>query len=581
MKKLNVLFGLMLMAGFSFAQTTTITQTNIPGASSVEATVTQTGANAAVVTQENIDGVNGPNTVSAKMVQVGVGAGNTATVNQKVSDEADNGILLTTDSYQEGEGNQVVQTQIADGHRDDFVSREFVAKQDGNNNTASQISTDSDQGTVNFLIDQKGDNNQANQLTQNEGGWAVGEITQDGLSNKASQTFESINADGFIEQKGEANEANQQFDNNTKENHADILQDGYANKASQTFTGNDTHVSTLNATQQGSENNSTQTVSDGNNNYGDVLQTGNSGSSIQLFYGSNNLGYVDQDGIWNNAAQTMSGNSNLGEISQTGSSNSATQTMNGTADHGVILQSGALNAVATQTFSATASGNMAKIEQLSVYNNATATQYIEGANNTANIKQTGGSYFNYAEQNILGAESSNNTLTITQDYGDKNNGKQTVTGSNNAMYIEQHGIWWGLGENAKQTITGDENAAEIVQIGNNDYAEQNITGDGNTAKIYQGGNDASATIDVFGNENVAAVSQAGDGSVANIYQEGDLNVVQGIGGTGTFAVNSNGSVLTVDQLGNSNTANVSQTAFGANADINQNGVGNVATVIQH
>jgi hypothetical protein len=85
---------------------------------------------------------------------------------------------------------------------------------------------------------------------------------------------------------------------------------------------------------------------------------------------------------------------------------------------------------------------------------------------------------------------------------------------------------------------------------------------------------------ILGDNNVAMVSQDGIGSTADIYQEGDLNLVQGLGGVGTYAINDNGSTLDASQIGNSNTINVEQTAFGASATISQNGVGNVATVEQ-
>jgi len=599
MKKLGFLFVFMALAGLTFAQNAVVDQTNESG-TSVQAAVTQTGTNTATVTQSSVLNVNNVNTISATVNQTNTpgGVANSVTINQSITDDDDSdGSILSADATQEGEDNSIRQTQENNGNDflDRFVSRVFTASQTGNSNLIEQSSTDGDQGSVEFTATQVGDENTATQTTLMAGGssydgdqtpFATGVILQEGNLNQATQIMQSLDADGNIYQNGSSNTGTQFFGNLSKENYADIDQFGEANEAHQTFSsGNSTAISTLTAFQNGQGNQSEQTVTVGNDNTGYVEQTGNYGDAFQTFTGDDNNASVDQSGYMNVATQDLIGDMNNATIEQVGGSeNSATQKMEGHNDNATIQQLnnsyGSYN-TASQTFTSTSGDNTASILQNGLGGATppnTATQYVEGTSNNLSITQTAESWYSDATQNVLGAESSNNTLTINQDWGDDNNALQTVSGSSNTVYGEQHGVWYGNGENLTQTITGDLNDISVIQYADNDFATQTVTGDGNTLKTVQNGENASAVMLVIGDNNVASLEQNGSVASADIYQEGELNVVQGLSGA-EFAI-GNGT-LDIDQFGTGNIANIGQTAFGASATVNQSGAGNVATVNQY
>ncbi|WP_372647594.1 beta strand repeat-containing protein [Draconibacterium sp.] len=596
MKKLGFLFVFMALAGLTFAQNAVVDQTNESG-TSVQAAVTQTGTNTATVTQSSVLNVNNVNTISATVNQTNTpgGVANSVTINQSITDDDDSdGSILSADATQEGEDNSIRQTQENNGNDflDRFVSRVFTASQTGNSNLIEQSSTDGDQGSVEFTATQVGDENTATQTTLMAGGssyngdqtpFATGVILQEGNLNQATQIMQSLDAEGNIYQNGSSNIATQLFGNLTKENYADIDQIGLSNEAHQTFSpGNNTSVSSLTAYQNGEGNFSEQTVTVGNDNIGNVSQTGDYGDAFQTFTGNDNNATILQSGYENDATQNLTGDENTASIVQDGGEfNQATQEMSGMNDDASITQTASYSSVATQIFTSTSGDNTATILQNSLSGNTppnTATQYVEGTSNNLSITQTGGSWYSDATQNVLGAESSNNTLTINQDWGDDNNALQSVTGSSNTVYGEQHGVWFGDGENLTQTITGDLNDISVIQYEDNAFATQTVTGDGNTLKTVQNGENASAVMLVIGDNNVAALEQNGSVASADIYQEGELNVVQGLSGA-EFAI-GNGT-LDIDQFGTGNIANIGQTAFGASATVNQSGAGNVATVNQY
>jgi hypothetical protein len=608
MKKLGILFVLMVAASFAFAQQAVVTQTNATG-SAVEATVDQTGVNVATVTQQSVLNVNNMNDVSATVDQTNTpgGVANTVTVTQTVTDVDDpHGSTLKTAATQNGEENTITQTQMNDGNRssDDFVSRDFKATQTGDRNAITQSSEDGDQGSVEFEATQIGNDNSATQLTNRAGGSsydgentpiAVGKIMQDGNFNEATQTMQSLDAQGDIYQEGDENDATQTFGNNTKENHGDIDQIGSWNIASQTFTsGDNTSISELTATQNGDGNYSEQTVTVGNNNIGTVTQTGPLANPLmgneayQMFTGNLNVADVTQSGSNNWAKQDVSGSENDIDIKQTqigaigneatqtvtgdmngqgltwhnaliwqiGSENEGIQNLNGYKNDVVIQQTwNSENNFAKQDMSATSSNNHSNIWQNSNSVDNNAYQLVEGSFNYSHIEQNDGSSSSSANQYIYGASSTMNTLNIFQT-GDL----QTAT----------------------QTVTGSENIVSAEQNGSNNIATQLITGSLNTSSLYQNAaTGAYANLTQDGNSNTTLLTQdEGSGSRAIVLQQGNNNILQGLTG-GDPALNNLGSTLTVDQLGDWNTANVSQTAAGTNAAILQNGNGNIATVNQN
>jgi|GEM_PF-1082472 len=609
MKKLGFLIVFVALASFAFAQTSTVTQTNDltnGGTSSVVATVTQTGGDNATITQSSVGNtVNGAgNQVSAIVTQTNTGGNaNTVTINQTAATTtAPDGSILKVSATQTGVENAITQTQADDPSNDKFVERDFMAKQNGELNTITQSSVDGDQGSVKFEATQDGYKNDAVQETKRDGGstydgantpFATGKIMQIGDFNQARQVMKSLDAQGDIYQEGNSNIGEQIFGDNTKENHADIDQLGNFNEAKQKFTsGNSTAVSRLTAIQNGDGNYSEQTVTIGNDNIGNVTQTGPVGNlpmgneAYQTFTGNSNEATTTQIGADNTSNQTASGDDNslniyqsqtgatgnqatqiaegdangtgnwwplwnVAHIQQYGSNNQATQNLGGVSDDAWIHQE-TDNNIAQQDFATTSTGNGFYISQVGADNDA--YQSVDGSGNYGYIQQWQGAQNGEAKQYVYTAASSDNEVYIEQ-YADKSFAQQEVTGSDNYIFVGQS----GESNKSYQVVTGNDNKSWINQSAASPGAYASVTQNGNA--------------------NWSSLSQDGASSSAMVLQEGDSNILQGVV-AGDPALNNNGSTLLLNQLGSFNTANVEQTAFGAMSTITQNGNGNVSTVIQ-
>ena len=192
--------------------------------------------------------------------------------------------------------------------------------------------------------------------------------------------------------------------------------------------------------------------------------------------------------------------------------------------------------------------------------------------------------------------------------------------TNGELFIHQDGI----GNQATQTFlagtvfsSGTENrgVGQVTQKGNNNIANQRQEGAGNVQYLNQNGNSNEATMNAYGNYNVSnakqlgnsgtivftqkqdytgpaaegvvsegnsiMLSQDGNGSKAYITQDGFSNSIEGLGGTGTFAINNNGAYLKVTQTGTENVIQSRQIGSGASEVVSQMGMNNLAIVNQH
>lgn len=175
------------------------------------------------------------------------------------------------------------------------------------------------------------------------------------------------------------------------------------------------------------------------------------------------------------------------------------------------------------------------------------------AQSSSTVGQTG--YDNAADVEQIGAEASNDSQ-ITQNNDDASQVGNTAnvfqTGTNgldNLSVIDQDGAL---------------NTADITQGGNGvpDYNDSSVTqtGDGNSANVVQGDlvNSNQSTIVQDGSGNAATVFQGGNPADPNDPSNGFVDdpttdIVEGPQG-----VNTGDNVSTIDQIGNGNTASVSQ-----------------------
>jgi hypothetical protein len=168
------------------------------------------------------------------------------------------------------------------------------------------------------------------------------------------------------------------------------------------------------------------------------------------------------------------------------------------------------------------------------------------------------------------------TGELLDGYGDAERALQSGEGNDLTVYQSRR-----IGEDptsnsfdeAGVTQTGNDNVGFIEQTGGNGFvAELKQDGNRNDANIDQTGAGQSADVRQLGSDNMADVDQGtgasdrGPKSTVDILQDGAFNEATAFqtGGGG------NANMITIDQFGDYNVANVSQ-----------NGVGNTATVTQN
>jgi hypothetical protein len=392
MKKLNILFGLLLIASFTFAQTAVVTQDNVPGSGTVIANVTQTGTNTAAVTQYNVESTT--SALNATITQTSPGAANIATIEQTADyAPATNGVILNATSTQNGESNTSTQIQTADAaSRVEMEVRTFIADQDGISNTINQTSTDGDQGSVTFDAKQTGDRNMATQLTNRDGGsfpgdMATGIIIQLKDDNTATQTMQSLNADGYIKQDGLFNNATQFFGDYTRWNDFDIEQIGDNNIAEQEAVTGANRNSEFFIMQDGTDNQAYQKV-DGINAWGKIEQVGYNNYANQMFHGTNNLSHAVQNGDNGTIYMEQWGMDNIARVEQDGDGSTAYIDQDGIGNivQGLIGGDFAINGNgSTLDVDQIGDHNIANVEQTFLGASATITQ--NGDNNDATVIQ--------------------------------------------------------------------------------------------------------------------------------------------------------------------------------------------------
>ena len=595
--------------------TQTISDTDDPSGSLLSTTATQVGNDNTIIQKQKNDGNRSSNDfVYRSFTASQTGNYNSAT---QLSEDGDQG-KLEFDVVQEGDNN---------------VSKQITSQAGGS--TFSQILNISK-----GIISQVGNRNEANQTMKSLD--ATGTITQQGDDNTADQVFGNLTKENhaLIDQNGNKNKAVQNFvsGNSTSISYLNSYQVGDGNYSNQEVSVGNNNTGTVNQT--GSVGNAPmgneayQTFAgDGNNAI--ITQNGDDNWAKQQVDGSNNKLTIDQiqyGNSGNKATQNAIGNNNgdgdwhIASIEQAGANNTATQNFYGQSENASIVQEG-IDHNAEQMFTSSSVHNFTNITQKG--ENNSAYMYIEGARNPSYIRQDKKN--SIAKQYIYGASSIGNWTLIEQNMntsGESNLTEQYVTGQYNSTNSYQKGSYGSVlqttlgnynyaivvqkGSNntttqqitgndnsiveggikatqygndgiINQIVDGDKNYAYTYQMGNENTVTQNIIGDNNSSEAFQNSNSSLAliSIDQIGNSNFANLSQSIGSSEGDILQLGDGNILQGLGENFDAAINDNSSYLEVDQIGNGNIVNASQTAFEAWADINQSGYGTVANLIQN
>jgi hypothetical protein len=194
------------------------------------------------------------------------------------------------------------------------------------------------------------------------------------------------------------------------------------------------------------------------------------------------------------------------------------------------------------------SGNRqeAYLTQLGVYNQATISQSNGSGSgyNLVNATQSGGSYSGERDVLWVSQTGSGNQTSINQ-LGANTYAKVTQSGAENIFSSSQTG-----GNRTSVSVTaqqsGNSNKAYIDQYNIFSYA-------------------AGPRLDLTqaGTNNEVWLNQTGTWHNSYISQEGNGNVVQGLGGTGSAALQSGiSNTLTITQKQTLNTASVSQMGNG-------------------
>lgn len=493
MKKVNLVLGMVLAVSMAMAQNiSTVTQTG----GNQNATIGQTGANAAVVSQSTDDGMeqranvtqNGSSSVKITQIETGPtpagasipiqtanvvqdGAANNATIWQ--SETGDGGKVLNTAKLDQfGDNNTSLQKTNTPGYNSGVA---VIGYQKGNGNTISQDITSG--YTEYFKAEQKGD------------------------GNKATQTGSGSNADGTIYQEGNSNEGIQTLtgmNNGYYRTGMLIRQIGGNNKATQIFWGNDY----------------------GAGNSGETYQTGSYNTATQTGTGHHFTSIVTQNGGWNTATVNQNGTANpllvdnSVELYQNANSNTATITQElGSTNSIKLYQTGAGVATLSQ------SGNLNVVKGLKTVGTFDAS-WAKFSGSKLDVAQTG-------KLNSLSLEA-DGIVNVTQ-----NNGAGAL-----GDVIEFSQVDGGTSV-LKQT-GGDANLVKLTKTG------------GGTADITQTGNTNKVAMfdDVFGAAGVTG---------AALFNGADLDITQ-IGDGNLLNLNSTsaGAVVNVLQDGMTNKASISQ-----------------------
>lgn len=496
MKKISLVFVALFSVGFLMAQnSTTLTQTG----GNQHATIGQSGANTAVVTQSTDDGM-------AQRANVSQTGSSSITITQTETGAATNGVSIpvqTADVYQNGANNKGTISQTESGSGDKYLSRVKLDQLNGDNNTATQTTNAPQSNSGLAVIGYQFGS--TNTLTQNitSGHTEYFMAEQRGDKNTATQTGSGSAADGTIYQQGNSNTATQILagaNNGYDRTGMLIRQIGYKNTATQDF-------------------------------WGSGYNAGNSGETYQL--GSNNT-----------ANQSGDGHHFTSIVTQNGDLNTATVNQNGTASP--LLYD---NSVELYQF---ANGNTANITQ-ELGSSNTLKLYQTGAG-FATLGQSG-------NQNVVkGLTTGTFNASWAKFSGSKLDVEQT--GKLNSLAMEADGIVDVI-QNNNATAAALGNKIEFSQVGGGTSNLSQTDGDVNLVKLTKtGGGTADITQTGNTNkiaqfDNVFGVAALVNG--AAMFNGADLEVTQnGDGNLLHLNSTSAGAIVDVMQNGMANKASVTQ-----------------------
>ncbi len=278
------------------------------------------------------------------------------------------------------------------------------------------------------------------------------------------------------------------------------------------------------------------------------------------------------------------------ELYQKGDDNTATQKTvgKGTGNIEAMIKQIGDDNTASQTFSGqNVRSTGATIEQYGTDGDAVQTFTNGGGDiyagtqyrSSADILQTNASLREYAYQSQKGE----GAYQYIKQSGTDNEAKMWSEGDFNEAYA------WQSGKDGKITIkqytddddAGAGNLAKAKQTGNNNTATLTQDGKGNAVDVIQNGKDGVIVASQVGDDNTIMLKQnSGAGSKATIAQDGENNIVAGLGGASTYAINNNGAVLKVSQAGHDNEV-FSYQNVAATATVAQTGAYNTSTVNQY
>jgi hypothetical protein len=297
-----------------------------------------------------------------------------------------------------------------------------------------------------------------------------------GYANTGNVTQTGSNQEAYITQSGGTGNTADivQFTNNNGSQKSQVVQEGNSNTAniSQSQTGDGDKVqNTAFLKQVGTSNKGAQNQNAPGSNSGQKVEAWQEGSGNEVSQtiagGYTNSFYSNQKGTGNKSTQWMSASNSKAQILQDGENNTASQNITGS--------------------NAGYSGGPVLVSQNG--NNNTGTQTISGSgstfSNNADIVQVG--EFNVASQNIVGFK---NKVTSYQG-GKTNSVTQSQTGDGNYAEAFQ---------------SGDNNTIVQTQNGNNNWAKATQIGDFNQSTQVQSGG-AISTVLQTGNNNVSVVTQ--------------------------------------------------------------------------
>ena len=495
MKKVSLFFIALFSVGFLMAQNTVnLTQSG----GNQNATIGQTGANGAEVSQSSDDGM-------AQRANVSQTGSSSVKITQIETGAATNGFSIpvqTADVVQDGATNKAEISQSETGSGDKYLSS-VKLDQLGNKNESSQktVAPGNNSGLT-VIGYQRGDENKITQSITS-GYTEYFKSEQIGNKNIANQTGSGSTADGTIYQEGNENSATQilsGMNNGYYRTGMLIRQIGSNNKASQEFWGSGYNPG----------------------HSGETYQYGNNNEATQTGAGHHFTSIVTQEGDWNKANVNQNGTANpvlydnSVELYQFANDNTANITQElGSSNTIKFYQTGAGIANLTQK------GNTNVVKGLGTVSTFNSS-WAKFGGSKLDIAQTG-------KLNSLSLEA-DGIVDITQD----NSTVASATG--NIIEFSQA----GGGTSVLKQTGGDANLVKLTKTGG---GSADITQTGNTNKV-------ALFDDVFGAAGVTG---------AALFNGADLDISQ-IGDGNLLNLNSTSAAAVVDvmQNGMGNKASVSQ-----------------------